>query len=64
VSATTLFVADIQVGTRHRRELGDIDALAQNIAAVGLLHPIVVTPAGATSSGPRIWKPPVRCRPG
>jgi ParB-like nuclease domain len=38
-------VADIEVGTRHRHDMGDIDALAQNIAEIGLLHPIVVTPA-------------------
>jgi N6-adenosine-specific RNA methylase IME4 len=53
VSATTRAVAEIQVGTRHRRELGDIAALAQNIADVGLLHPIVVTPAGQLIAGER-----------
>jgi N6-adenosine-specific RNA methylase IME4 len=46
-------IADIKAGKRHRRELGDIDALAQNIADVGLLHPIVVTPAGQLIAGER-----------
>ena len=31
-------VADIVVGERHRRELGDIDGLARSIAELGLLH--------------------------
>lgn len=35
-------IADIRVGERHRRDLGDIDALAQSIAAIGLLHPITI----------------------
>ena len=50
---TSLPVADIKVGSRHRRDLGDIDALAQNIAEVGLLHPIVVTPVGLLIAGER-----------
>jgi ParB family chromosome partitioning protein len=32
----------IRVGERHRRDVGDIDALAASIADVGLLHPIVI----------------------
>ena len=36
-------VDQVIVGDRHRKELGDIDALAQSILSVGLLHPIVVT---------------------
>jgi N6-adenosine-specific RNA methylase IME4/ParB-like chromosome segregation protein Spo0J len=34
----------IEVGTRHRKRLGDIDALATSIKEVGLLHPPVITP--------------------
>jgi N6-adenosine-specific RNA methylase IME4 len=37
-------VDDIEVGKRHRHDMGDIDTLAQNIVELGLLHPIVVTP--------------------
>ena len=37
-------LADIEIGERHRREMGNIAELAQNIAEIGLLHPIVVTP--------------------
>ena len=43
---TTISIAEIRIGTRHRRDMGDIDALATSIAEVGLLHPIVVTPVG------------------
>ena len=35
-------IADITVGHRHRRHLGDIAALAKSIETVGLMHPIVV----------------------
>jgi N6-adenosine-specific RNA methylase IME4 len=46
-------IADIDVGKRHRRDMGDIDALAGNIADIGLLHPIVVTPTGRLIAGAR-----------
>jgi ParB family chromosome partitioning protein len=36
-------IQDIQIGDRHRKELGDIAALAKSIAEVGLLQPLVVT---------------------
>lgn len=46
-------IFSIRVGTRHRRDLGDVDQLAASIASVGLLHPIVVTPDGALIAGER-----------
>jgi ParB family chromosome partitioning protein len=52
-ASTSLPVADIQVGARHRREMGDIVALAQNISDIGLLHPVVVTPGGQLIAGER-----------
>jgi len=36
-------IAEIKIETRHRRDLGDIPALAASITEHGLLHPIVVT---------------------
>ena len=36
-------ISDIIVGTRHRRDIGDIQSLADSITAVGLMHPPVVT---------------------
>ena len=43
----------IDVGQRHRHDLGDIAALAKSIEEVGLLHPIVVTLAGTLIAGQR-----------
>jgi ParB family transcriptional regulator, chromosome partitioning protein len=37
-------IASIKIGHRHRREHGDIAALAANIDQIGLLHPVVVRP--------------------
>jgi hypothetical protein len=42
--ATEVDLDKIIVGVRHRKELGDIDALAQTIAGLGLLQPLAVTP--------------------
>jgi N6-adenosine-specific RNA methylase IME4 len=50
---TTIHVSAIKVGKRHRRDMGDIDALAANIADVGLLHPVVVRPNGRLVAGER-----------
>lgn len=46
-------VASIQVGRRHRSELGDIDALAASIDRDSLLQPITITPDGVLVCGAR-----------
>ena len=43
--------SSIRIGARHRRDLGDIDALAASIADIGLLHPIVIAPNGTLIAG-------------
>ena len=43
MKALELPIESISVGTRHRKDLGDIAGLARSITAVGLLHPVVVT---------------------
>ena len=43
-NVSTIAISDIQIGERHRKELGDIDGLAQSISDDGLLQPIGVTP--------------------
>ena len=43
----------IEIGVRHRHDLGDIDDLAASIANIGLLHPVVVTPDGQLIAGER-----------
>lgn len=54
-----MLVEAIKVGTRVRKQLGDIEALARDIEEVGLLQPIVVTPSGELIAGFRrleAWK--------
>ena len=41
---STIAISDIQIGERHRQDLGDINGLAQSISDDGLLQPIGVTP--------------------
>lgn len=46
-------VADVRVGQRCRREMGDVAGLARSIEELGLLHPIVVSPTGELIAGAR-----------
>lgn len=46
-------VDSIQVGARHRTDLGEIEALAASIHEHGLLQPITVTPEGVLVCGRR-----------
>src|SRR5262249_60596321 len=46
-------ISDIVVGTRHRKDMGDVAGLAASIKELGLLHPIVVRPAGVLVAGER-----------
>lgn len=43
----------IIVGIRHRKDLGDIDELAESIHELGMLHPITITPDGVLVCGRR-----------
>jgi ParB family chromosome partitioning protein len=49
----TVRVSEIEVGPRHRKDLGDIAALARSIQEVGLLRPIVITPGKELIAGAR-----------
>jgi len=35
-------IAEITIGKRHRKDLGDLFSLAESIEAIGLLHPVVL----------------------
>ncbi len=57
-------ISAIRVGERHRKDMGDIDALAASIENVGLLQPIVEltnqstllhAPVGAHSQKPEAF---------
>jgi ParB family chromosome partitioning protein len=52
-SNTTMPIASIMVGERIRKDMGDIDGLAESIADIGLLHPVIVTPDGKLLAGER-----------
>ena len=43
-------ISEIQLGNRHRKDMGDIEALAQSIQEEGLLQPIGITPDNVSSS--------------
>jgi ParB family chromosome partitioning protein len=46
-------ISAIKITDRHRRDLGDVDALANSIATVGLLHPIVIDAGDTLIAGER-----------
>ena len=46
-------LANIRVGKRHRRDLGDVDWLAASIEDIGLLNPITVSEDGLLLAGAR-----------
>ena len=46
-------ITDIQIGERHRKDMGDIEGLARSIDEIGLLHPVVVRPDGTLVAGER-----------
>ena len=52
-NTVTANITDISVDKRHRKDLGDVDALAASIAEIGLLHPVVVRPDRALIAGAR-----------
>ncbi len=52
-SRSTMTIAAIKVGRRHRKDLGDIAGLAASMDEIGLLHPPVVTPDRKLIAGER-----------
>ena len=46
-------ITAIQVGTRHRKQLGDLSPLAASMTTLGLLHPVVITPDDRLVAGAR-----------
>jgi hypothetical protein len=52
-TVSTMPIAAIKIGKRHRHDMGDIEALAADIAGIGMLHPIVVRPDGKLIAGER-----------
>lgn len=48
-----MLISQIKIGERHRKDMGDIAALAQSIQDVGLLQPVVVRPDNRLVAGAR-----------
>lgn len=46
-------IENIKIGTRYRKELGDIEVLAKSLDEIGLLHPIVIDAANYLVAGQR-----------
>jgi ParB family chromosome partitioning protein len=44
---------DIRVGSRYRKDLGDLDSLVESIRDLGMLHAILVTPGHELIAGAR-----------
>lgn len=53
MSVTTTAIAEVRIGERFRRDLGDLSSLARSINEVGLLQPIVVDETGRLVAGLR-----------
>jgi ParB-like chromosome segregation protein Spo0J len=49
----TMLISAIKIGTRHRKDMGDIEALAESIRVEGLLQPVGVTEKGELVFGAR-----------
>lgn len=46
-------LSEIKIGTRHRRDMGDIPALAASMSAIGLLQPVVLNGSHELIAGGR-----------
>ena len=46
-------ISSIHIAKRHRKDMGDIDALASSMADLGLLQPIVIRPDDRLIAGHR-----------
>jgi ParB family transcriptional regulator, chromosome partitioning protein len=53
MSGGTRPIAEIRIGERHRRDMGDIEALAASIEDIGLLNPITLNEHGFLLAGAR-----------
>ena len=53
IQAPSMPIAEIVIADRHRKDMGDLDGLAASIAAIGLLHPVVVRTDGRLGAAHR-----------
>ena len=48
-----MLIKDIKIGNRFRKDVGDIDEVANSIKNNGLLHPVSITRGGVLVAGRR-----------
>jgi ParB-like chromosome segregation protein Spo0J len=53
MSSSSMSIADIKIGKRIRKDMGDIQSLAESIEAVGLINPITIDENGCLLAGAR-----------
>ena len=53
ITSEEIFVSEIKIGKRLRKEIGNIDSLCKSINSIGLLHPIIITSDNYLVSGQR-----------
>jgi hypothetical protein len=53
ISSSQVPIDSIKIGSRFRKDLGDIASLAKDISEIGLLHPIAINQNGELISGLR-----------
>jgi ParB/RepB/Spo0J family partition protein len=46
-------ISSVKVGVRHRKDLGDLDKLAESLETIGLLHPVVIDTQNRLIAGQR-----------
>jgi ParB-like chromosome segregation protein Spo0J len=56
---TEILIRDIKIGKRFRRDSGNLESLKDSIRAVGLLHPLVITPNKELVCG---WRRLLACK--
>lgn len=55
-------ISSIKIGVRHRKDLGDLEKLAESLDAIGLLHPVVIDTKNRLIAGQRRLTPRVPSR--
>jgi ParB-like chromosome segregation protein Spo0J len=53
MTTDTRKISEITIGFRHRKDMGDLQAFADGIKAIGLLHPVVINKSNHLIAGER-----------
>jgi ParB family chromosome partitioning protein len=53
VVGDTRLISEIKIGTRHRKDMGDLDGLAESMRLCGLIQPVAIRPDNVLVAGER-----------